>query len=95
MAILNRIDPASAIKIGFVTYALLGLIAGAFCAAIALAGISFGLHARMPWAGSMGLLAVIVCPIIYGLIGGIAAVVTALLYNLAARFVGGLSVELN
>jgi hypothetical protein len=49
----------------------------------------------MPWAVSPGLLAVVVCPIVYGLIGGIAAVVSAFLYNLAARMVGGVSVEIN
>jgi hypothetical protein len=95
MAILRRIGPASAFKVGLATYALVGLVAGVFCSAIALAGVSFGPHARMPWGGSLGLLAVVVCPIVYGLIGGIAAVVSALIYNLAARFVGGLSVEIN
>jgi hypothetical protein len=95
MAILKRIDPVSAFKVGLGTYALLGLVVGVFCGAIALAGISFGPHAQMPWAGSLGVLAVVVCPIVYGLIGGIAAVVSALLYNLAARLVGGLSVEIN
>ena len=95
MAVLKRIDPASAFKVGLFTYALLGLVAGVFCGAIALAGVSFGPHVRMPWAGTLGLLVVIVCPIVYGLIGSIAAVVSALLYNLAARFVGGLSVEIN
>jgi len=95
MAVLKRIDPASAFKVGLATYAVVGLVAGVFCGAIALAGISFGPHARMPWAGSLGLLAVVVCPIVYGLIGGIAAVVSALIYNLAARFVGGLAVEIN
>ncbi|MBZ5546366.1 MAG: hypothetical protein LAO22_00185 [Acidobacteriia bacterium] len=95
MAVLTRIGPASAVNVGLVAYALLGLVAGVFCGAIALAGISLGPHARMPWVGSLGLLAVVVCPIVYGIIGGIAAVVSALLYNLAARFVGGLSVEIN
>ena len=95
MAVLKRIDPASAFKVGLATYALVGLIAGVFCGVIALAGISPGPHARMPWAGSLGLLAVVVCPIVYGLVGGIAAVVSALIYNLAARSVGGLSVEIN
>jgi Transmembrane domain of unknown function (DUF3566) len=95
MAILRRIGPASAFKVGLATYAMVGLVAGVFCGAIALAGVSFGPRARMPWAGSIGLLAVVMCPIVYGLIGGIAAVVSALIYNLAARLVGGLSVEIN
>ena len=95
MAVLKRIGPASAFKIGLVSYAVLGLIAGVFCSLIALAGVSFAPHAHMPFAPAIGLFAVIVCPIVYGIIGGIAAVIGALLYNLAATWVGGVEVELN
>ena len=49
----------------------------------------------MPFAGAMGLFAVILCPIVYGIIGGIAAVIGALIYNLASSWVGGLEVEIN
>jgi hypothetical protein len=94
MALVNRIGPASAFKIGLVSYGLLGLIAGVFCSLIALAGSSFVPHARMPFAGAIGVFAVILCPIVYGIIGGIAAVIGALIYNLAARWVGGLEVEI-
>jgi DUF917 family protein len=38
----------------------------------------------MPFARAVGLTAVIVCPIVYGIIGGIAAVIGALIYNLAS-----------
>jgi hypothetical protein len=95
MAVVKRIGPASAFKIGLVSYGLLGLIAGVFCSLIALAGISFAPHTRMPFAGAMGLFAVILCPIVYGIIGGIAAVIGAAIYNLAASWVGGLQVEIN
>jgi hypothetical protein len=95
MAVVKRIGPGSAFKIGLVAYGILGLIAGVFCSLIALAGISFAPHTRLPFAGAMGLFAVILCPIVYGIIGGIAAVIGALIYNLASSWVGGLQVEIN
>jgi hypothetical protein len=95
MAVLKRIGPASAFKVGLVSYAVLGLIAGVFCSLIALAGVSFAPHAHLPFAPAMGLFAVILCPIVYGIIGGIAAVISALLYNLASSWVGGVEVEIS
>jgi len=95
MAVLKRIGPASAFKIGLVSYAFLGLIAGVLCSLIALTGASFAPHAHMPFARTIGLMAVIVCPIVYGIIGGIAAVIGALIYNLASRWVGGVEVEIS
>jgi hypothetical protein len=95
MAVLKRIAPASAFKIGLVSYAFVGLIAGVFCSLIALAGVSFAPHAHLPFGPAIGLFAVIVCPIVYGIIGGIAAVIGALIYNLASSWVGGIEVELN
>lgn len=95
MAVLKRIGPSSAFKIGLVSYVFLGLIAGIFCSLIALTGASFVPHAHMPFARAIGLMAVIVCPVAYGIIGGIAAVIGALIYNLASSWVGGVEVEIN
>ncbi len=95
MAVLKRIGPASAFKIGLVSYAVLGLIAGVLCSLITLTGASFAPHMHMPFARAIGLVAVIVCPIVYGLIGGIAAVIGALIYNLASSWVGGVEVEIS
>jgi hypothetical protein len=94
MAILKRIGPASAFKIGLVSYAILGLIAGVFCSLIALTGASFAPHAHLPFAPAIGLFAVILCPIVYGIVGGIAALIGAFLYNLASSWVGGVEVEI-
>jgi hypothetical protein len=47
----------------------------------------------MPF-GRLGVLAVVMCPIIYGILGGVGAVIGALIYNLAAKWVGGLEVEI-
>jgi hypothetical protein len=95
MAVLKRIGPASAFKIGLVSYAFLGLIAGVFCSLIALTGASFAPHAHLPFARTVGLMAVIFCPVVYGIIGGIAAVIGAFIYNLASGWVGGVEIEIN
>ena len=94
MTIVQRIGLASAFKVGLVVYGCLGLVAGVFCSAIAFAGIHLAGHPQMPFAPWGGLLALILCPLIYGLIGGLAAIISAFLYNLASDWVGGLQVEI-
>jgi len=93
MATLRHIAPASAFKIGLIAYGIVGFVLGVFCSAIAVAGVHFSHHAHMPF-GRFGVLAVVMCPIIYGIIGGVGAVIGALIYNLAAKWVGGLEVEI-
>ena len=96
MALIKRIGPGSAFKVGLVVYGILGLVAGVFCSLIALAGTPFARHAHLPIGPAwLGLFPVIICPIIYGIIGGIATVISALIYNLAASWVGGLEVEIS
>jgi hypothetical protein len=94
MAVVRQIGLFSALKIGFIGYAVLGLLAGVVCSGIAFAGIPFGLHAHTPLSGAFWLLPLILCPLLYGIIGGIATVVGALIYNLASRWVGGLEVDI-
>ena len=94
MSVLKRVSPASAFKVGLVAYGIVGLILGAFCSLIAVAGLSFAPHVRVPFLHSVGVFAVILCPIVYGIIGGIGAVIAAGLYNLAAGWVGGVEVDI-
>jgi hypothetical protein len=94
MTILKRISPASAFKVGLMVSATLGLLSGALCSVMAFAAIAPDLHARMPFMRGFGaLLPVILCPILYGIAGGIVAVVAAVIYNLVSRWIGGLEVE--
>ena len=67
MATIQRIGPASAFKVGFVVYACLGFLAGILCSAIAFAGVPFAPHEHLPRV--VTLFAVVLCPIVYGLIG--------------------------
>jgi hypothetical protein len=93
MAVVKSIAPRSAFKTGLVVYGIFGLIGGVLCSGFAFAGLP--LH-RMPFGGAWaGLLPLILCPILYGLLGGIATVIGALVYNLASRWVGGLEVEIH
>lgn len=94
MAVLKRIAPGSAFKVGLVIYGFLGLILGAFCSVIAFAGMQFAPHARFPFGREIGMFAVILCPIIYGIIGGIGAAIGAAIYNLASGWVGGVEVDI-
>ncbi len=94
MTVLKRIAPASAFKVGLVVYGILGLVLGAVCTLIAVAGLQFAPHAHMPFAGRIGVLAIVVCPIIYGLAGGIGAAIGAVIYNLASGWVGGIELDI-
>ena len=94
MAILRRITPASAFRVALVVYGFLGLVIGAFCTLIAMFGARFLPPSRLPHIGQIGILAVIICPIIYGTVGGIAAAIGAAIYNVAAGWIGGLEVDL-
>jgi hypothetical protein len=101
MAIVRRVGPGSAFKVGLVLYALLGLVLG-IC--MALVSMVAGTLAPMGQTGApggrllgfgMGFGAVIFFPLIYGLIGGIFAAIGAVLYNLVAGWVGGLEVDIS
>ncbi|MGB7849124.1 MAG: hypothetical protein WBL63_26160 [Candidatus Acidiferrum sp.] len=94
MAVIKHIGLFSALKIGFLGYAALGLLAGMVCSAAAFAGIPFGLHARMHLTGAYNLLPLILAPLFYGTIGGIVTVLGATIYNLASQWVGGLEVDI-
>lgn len=95
MTVVKRVGLLSALKIGFVVFAGLGLIAGVFCSGIAPAGIPFGPHAHMPLTGALSLLPLVLCPLLWGIFGGLFTVIGVLIFNLASRWVGGLEVEIS
>jgi len=101
MATLKRIGPGSAFKLGFAVYGVLGLILGVIFALISLLGGSLMEGALPPgvqlgaFRMFFGIGAVIMFPVCYGIIGGIGAVIIALLYNLVAGWMGGLEVDIS
>jgi len=90
---LKRIDPMSACKLGGALYALMGLLFGALISLISVVAKSLVPAEMGPFGFLLGAMAIIALPIFYGLIGAVFSAIAALLYNLVARFVGGLAVE--
>ena len=95
--VIRKVGIGSVVKVFGVLYGLLGFVVGAFLAMFALVG--FGAAAAgnedVPaWLGSLfGIGAVIVLPIVYGIMGVVGGVLIAALYNLVANLTGGLEIE--
>jgi hypothetical protein len=100
---IKRIGPLSCAKIAGVTYAALGLLVGGLFSLVAgmglaLAGAQQNLDAKtMPpmFGAFMGVGAIIVFPILYGIIGFIFALIGAWIYNLLASWIGGIEVDIS
>jgi hypothetical protein len=87
--VLNRIGPLSAAKVVAVLYAIFGLIMGAFFSIAAL---------FRPDAGGVGAMwgvaAVVIFPVLYGVLGFLVTLLTTWLYNVVAGAVGGIELDL-
>ncbi len=92
--VVKSIGVLSVGKVVGCLYALLGLIIGGLFSLISLVGAAAG----GPDAGLAALLlgggAIIIFPILYGVIGFVGGIVSAALYNLVASFTGGIEIEL-
>ena len=105
--IINRVRPLSVGKIAAFLYGLIGLFIGALIAVFALfGGLAAGRPAppakpKAPAAafgalfGVAGVAAIVIAPLFYGVMGFIGAVIMALIYNLVARVVGGIEVDVS
>lgn len=98
---LKRIEPIQAGKVLGVLYAAMGLI---FIPFVVLAGVAgaFAQHAQQaqnvggpPAALMTGIMLGfgIFMPVIYGVMGFIFGIIMAAIYNLTARWIGGIEVE--
>jgi len=95
--VIRHIGVGSLARILAALYAFWGFIFGVLVALFSLAGagMSAGSDSPMPgWLGGLlGVGAVIFLPICYGVFGAIGGALTAVMYNVVAGMVGGLSVE--
>ncbi|RPI50234.1 MAG: hypothetical protein EHM55_21870 [Acidobacteria bacterium] len=93
--IIKRIGPLSCAKLSGLLYAVIGLVLGGIFSLVAVAG---GFASDTAGAGGVGAIigvgAVIVFPILYGLMGFVATLVAAWLYNVVAGIVGGVEVDI-
>ena len=94
---LKRIGPVSAGKVLGVMYFVLGLIMGLIGVLFSLAtsayfGDFFGDSSMFSMAFGFG--SILILPFINAILGFIQGVITAWLYNLIARILGGIRLEL-
>ena len=92
--VLKRVGPLSSAKISATVYALIGLLFGALLTLGAITGMGAGGEGAGMMGMMMGIGAIIVLPILYGVIGFIAGALGAVIYNLAAGMVGGVEMDL-
>ena len=98
--VVKRVGPMSLAKVCLALYGMIGLIVGVFVALIALLGAGIGSSlgdagSAGPFVGmALGVGAVIVLPILYGVLGFLVGLIGAAVYNVAAGIMGGVEVDL-
>jgi hypothetical protein len=100
-AVIKRFDLWSLFKMAFVLYATLGFIAGLFYGMIIAVVGSLGTYwgEDLPGlgalSGAIGVIAVPVLAMVYGVMGSFVVTIGGALYNVAARWAGGLKVGID
>jgi hypothetical protein len=94
MHIVKSVGVLSVAKILGLIYACLGLIFAPLFLLIGALGSMAG-QDKNPFAGMIGVVLALLMPVMYGAIGFIAGAIGALLYNLFAKLVGGIELELD
>jgi hypothetical protein len=93
MHIVKSVGVLSVAKIMGLIYACMGLIFAPVFLVVGMMGSLVG-QDKNPFAGMVGVSLVVLIPFIYGAGGFIIGAIGALLYNLFAKLVGGLELEL-
>ena len=92
--VIKRFDPISVGKVAGVLYAAMGLVVGFIVSLAAMIGGFTGHSGFGALTGGMvGIGAILVLPVFYGVLGLVVAVIAAWLYNLAAGVVGGIQID--
>ena len=92
MTKVKKIGVLSLGKFFGIFYALMGLIFGVFFSIRSLIGFSTGTGTGL--IGTVfGISAIILLPIFYGLLGFVFGIISAVLYNLVAKWIGGIEIE--
>jgi len=94
---IKHIGAVSLARMVAVLYAVLGFCVGAVISLLSMTGCfakMSGADGGMPAFFGFGIGAVVILPIMYGVIGAIVAAIAAALYNALAGTVGPVEVEL-
>lgn len=90
--VIKKVDPMSLAKFSGTYGALVGFIVGALSSFfMSMAGSLMSEGRGM--AGGFGIAAIIIVPLIYGIVGFLGGGLSALIFNLIAKITGGLKIE--
>ncbi len=101
--IIRRVGVFSAVKVLCLLYMFIGLIAGAFVALLWVWGSAGSLSSGDP-AGSggamgallgTGVIAIVIFPLVYWVMGAIGGAIMGFFYNIVASMVGGIELEVD
>ena len=92
---LRRIGILSLGKFFCVLYGLMGLLFGALVSLGSMLGAAMNVPGPAGPMLGIGVAAVIVLPLLYGVLGFIAGIIGAALFNLVASTIGGVEIELS
>ena len=92
MSKVKRLGVLSVANIFGILYAIFGIFAGLFIAIFSILVPAFEGGDIFPYG--LGFLSIIVFPIFYGALGWIGGIISAALYNLVARWIGSIQVEI-
>lgn len=92
---IKKFNPMSVMKMAAICYAALGLLEGILFAVIFSAIGATGMPPETPRfiAPLFGVASIFIFPCLFAVIGAIGGGLGAVIYNVAARFVGGIEVE--
>jgi hypothetical protein len=98
--VVREIGVLSLGKVGGIIYACVGLLVGLIVAFVSILGGFAGLaHEGGAGAGIAGMFlgvgAIVALPILYGVLGSLVLMLVGAVYNVAARLVGGLEIEID
>ena len=96
--IIKRVGVLSFAKISGAIYAILGIIIGCLFALFSLMVGAIGSAASgsnaSPYGAFFGVGAIIIFPIMYGIIGFVGGAISCALYNWLAGMIGGVEIDL-
>jgi len=91
--VLRRVEPMSCAKVGGVLYALMGFLVGLCFTAFSMLGTSALGDSAALLGPLFGVGAIIILPILYGVLGLIFMGIAGALYNAAAKVAGGIEFQ--
>lgn len=89
---IRRISTSSAFLVGMALYGLIGFLVGIVL--VVVAGLEVPAGTEPSFVENLGIWAIVVVPLVFGLGAGLLTAISAALYNTVTAVVGGLRVEL-